>query len=81
MTGSKVLLVDVDPQGNLTSGVGSKSQRAEAGTVYEALLTDMRRRPRTCWPRESRTSRCCPRTATSPAPKSRWSRCRSESIA
>ncbi len=41
MTGSKVLLVDVDPQGNLTSGVGSKSQRAEVGTVYEALLTDI----------------------------------------
>ena len=32
--------MDVDPQGNLTSGVGSKSQRSEAGTVYEALLTD-----------------------------------------
>jgi len=40
VAGQKVLLVDVDPQGNLTSGVGSKSQRAEAGTVYEALLTD-----------------------------------------
>src|SRR5688572_13924205 len=39
-SGPKVLLVDMDPQGNLTSGVGSKSQRAEAGTVYEALLTD-----------------------------------------
>ena len=40
LAGRKVLLVDVDPQGNLTSGVGSKAQRAEAGTVYEALLTD-----------------------------------------
>jgi chromosome partitioning protein len=40
LTGSKVLLVDIDPQGNLTSGVGSKSQRSEAGTVYEALMTD-----------------------------------------
>jgi chromosome partitioning protein len=39
-SGPKVLLVDMDPQGNLTSGVGSKAQRAEAGTVYEALLTD-----------------------------------------
>jgi chromosome partitioning protein len=40
MTGKQVLLVDVDPQGNLTSGVGSKGEHSEAGTVYEALLTD-----------------------------------------
>jgi chromosome partitioning protein len=38
--GQRVLLVDADPQGNLTSGVGLKGQRAEGGTVYEALLTD-----------------------------------------
>jgi chromosome partitioning protein len=38
ITGRRVLLIDVDPQGNLTSGLGSKAQRAEAGTVYEALL-------------------------------------------
>jgi chromosome partitioning protein len=35
-----VLLVDVDPQGNLTSGVGLKGERASGGTVYEALLSD-----------------------------------------
>src|ERR1044071_1405618 len=40
MAGRRVLLVDIDPQGNLTSGVGAKSQRAAAGTIYEALLTD-----------------------------------------
>ncbi len=40
MAGREVLLVDVDPQGNLTSGVGLKSQRAAAGTVYEALTRD-----------------------------------------
>jgi len=40
LVGRKVLLVDVDPQGNLTSGMGSKAQRTEAGTVYEALLTE-----------------------------------------
>ena len=40
LAGHQVLLVDIDPQGNLTSGVGLKGQRAPGGTVYEALLTD-----------------------------------------
>jgi chromosome partitioning protein len=40
LAGRAVLMVDVDPQGNLTSGVGLKGRRAEAGTVYEALLGD-----------------------------------------
>jgi chromosome partitioning protein len=40
MAGRRVLLVDVDPQGNLTSGVGLKGQRASGGTIYEALTTD-----------------------------------------
>jgi chromosome partitioning protein len=39
--GRRVLLVDVDPQGNLTSGVGLKGQRGSAGTIYEALTTDI----------------------------------------
>jgi chromosome partitioning protein len=38
--GQRVLLVDADPQGNLTSGVGLRGHRGPAGTVYEALLTD-----------------------------------------
>jgi len=33
----RVLVVDMDPQGNLTSGVGLKGQAAPAGTVYQAL--------------------------------------------
>ena len=40
LEGRTVLLVDVDPQGNLTSGVGNRGQRAIGGTAYEALLTD-----------------------------------------
>lgn len=34
----RVLLVDVDPQGNLTSGVGQKGKAAPAGTIYDALV-------------------------------------------
>ena len=36
----RILLVDMDPQGNLTSGVGLKGQSAPAGTIYQALTTD-----------------------------------------
>jgi len=35
----QVLLVDVDPQGNLTSGVGQKSNVAAGRTIYDALTT------------------------------------------
>jgi len=34
-----VLLVDVDPQSNLTSGVGRKGVSAEGGTIYDALTS------------------------------------------
>ena len=34
-----VLLVDVDPQGNLTSGLGQKGQAGPGGTIYDALTT------------------------------------------
>ena len=40
MADQRVLLVDLDPQANLTSGVGLKGQTATAGTVYDALTTD-----------------------------------------
>jgi chromosome partitioning protein len=35
----RVLAVDMDPQGNLTSGVGLKGQAAPAGTIYQALTS------------------------------------------
>lgn len=35
--GQRVLVVDVDPQGNLTSGLGAKGKAAPGGTVYNAL--------------------------------------------
>ena len=37
--GKRVLVVDVDPQGNLTSGIGAKGLVGPAGTVYDALTT------------------------------------------
>src|SRR3954454_16113694 len=37
----RVLLVDMDPQANLTSGVGLKGQTAAAGTVYQALTGEV----------------------------------------
>jgi len=40
LEGRSVLLVDVDPQGNLTSGIGMKGQRAAGGTAYEALMSE-----------------------------------------
>ena len=40
VSGRRVLLVDVDPQANLTSGLGLKGQQAESGTIYEALTTN-----------------------------------------
>ena len=40
MAEQRVLVVDMDPQGNLTSGVGLKGQAGPGGTVYQALTTD-----------------------------------------
>ena len=40
LRGLNVLLIDSDPQGNLTSGVGMKGQRALAGTTYEVLMSN-----------------------------------------
>lgn len=37
VAGQRVLLVDVDPQANLTSGVSLKGQAGPGGTVYNAL--------------------------------------------
>ena len=36
----EVLLIDMDPQANLTSGVGLKGQSGPAGTIYDALTTN-----------------------------------------
>ena len=36
--GQRVLVVDMDPQANLTSGVGQKSKGGTGGTIYDALM-------------------------------------------
>jgi chromosome partitioning protein len=40
LANQKVLLVDMDPQANLTSGVGLRGQSGTAGTIYDALTRD-----------------------------------------
>jgi chromosome partitioning protein len=40
MADQRVLLIDLDPQANLTSGVGLKDRATAAGTIYEALIGD-----------------------------------------
>jgi chromosome partitioning protein len=35
----RILVVDMDPQGNLTSGIGLKGQARPAGTIYQALTS------------------------------------------
>ncbi len=40
LANKRVLLVDADPQGNLTSGVGQKGKAAPAGTIYTALTSE-----------------------------------------
>src|SRR6186713_1016836 len=40
MANQRILLVDMDPQANMTSGIGSKGQSAPGGTIYEALTSE-----------------------------------------
>jgi chromosome partitioning protein len=41
MIGQQVLLIDVDPQGNLSSGVGRRHAKAAGGTIYHALTAEV----------------------------------------
>ena len=41
LANQRVLLIDMDPQANLTSGVGLKGKTATAGTIYQALTADV----------------------------------------
>ena len=37
LAGCKVLVVDMDPQANLTSGIGCKDRAGDGGTIYDSL--------------------------------------------
>jgi len=39
--GKKVLLVDIDPQGNTTSGLGIDKNNRESNSVYDVLINDL----------------------------------------
>ena len=39
MAEQRILVVDMDPQANLTSGLGLKGQATDAGTIYQALTS------------------------------------------
>lgn len=38
VAGSRILLIDADPQANLTSGLGLKDRTPDRGTLYESLM-------------------------------------------
>jgi chromosome partitioning protein len=40
LAGHRTLLVDTDPQGNATSGLGLKGHTASGGSIYDALTND-----------------------------------------
>jgi chromosome partitioning protein len=40
LSGHKTLLVDIDPQGNATSGVGLKQRAVEGTSIYDVLMAD-----------------------------------------
>jgi chromosome partitioning protein len=66
----RVLLVDLDPQGNATMGAGI-NKAGLASSIYQVLLGEAdvaSARLRS----EAGASTCCRRTASWPAPKSRW---------
>ena len=55
MDGRRVLVVDMDPQGNATSGVGIDRDGLDA-SVYDVLLADVEPWPPSCPPRSTNLS-------------------------
>ena len=69
--GRRVLLCDVDPQGNATSGVGV-SRKNLAFSIYDVIIRSKSARDAFCR-RNMKISRFCRRTSSSPEPNSNWS--------
>ena len=65
--GKRVLLIDMDPQGNATTGAGITKKEA-LPTVYQLLIGSATLK---CASRQNFPSTSCPPTANWPAPKSK----------
>ena len=71
-THRRVLLVDLDPQGNATMGSGDRQARAVGDRVSRAARRKTAS-PTCACARPTLAMMCCHRTANWPAPKSNWS--------
>ena len=65
----------MDPQANLTSGVGLKGQSAAAGTVYHALTSDVEDPAAFVLPTPVELLSLMPADRNLTGPKSSWCRC------
>ena len=71
--GYRVLVVDLDPQGNATTGLGI-NPRDVAGSIYDVIMNDVADRGLRRADQPSRTCSWSRRPSTWPAPRSSWSR-------
>ena len=69
--GQRVLMVDLDPQGNATMGSGVDKRKLEL-TVYDVLLESASRRRGAGAQRRSAATTCWAPTANWPAPRWNW---------
>ena len=71
--GRKVLLVDFDPQGSLSVGLGLNPHEMDADDLQPADAARRRHRRGHRAHRRARAWTCCPPTSTSPPPRCSWS--------
>jgi chromosome partitioning protein len=70
--GQRVLMIDLDPQGNATMGSGVDKRKLEL-TVYDVLLESASIKEAAALSRKSAATTCWAPTANWPAPRSSWS--------